>query len=279
MTMWKRFKSIFSITGVARRIRVAFLSILLLLIFAGATSLLELERVSHDTEQILVASEQSVEIAGDMLSALSDQNDAIIYMAVVGDSSSRYRVDCERSIVRLNSASERAYQLMGRSENRALVDSLKRYTYSLNRLANDYLSGEVHRRIAYSVMFDTIPSSLTTRSWYVDEYKVGYINLSMQISKYLTGSQNTLSPEVNHLSHTARRSVTPVFISLLVMFVVVMMLYFFLKKLYVKPMLRINRSLGDYLSYRVPFDKGIACRDEVEQLRDRIDTLISKLNK
>jgi hypothetical protein len=265
--------------GVARRIRVAFLSIFLLLIFAGATSLLELERVSHDTEQILAASEQSVEIAGDMLSALSDQNDAMIYMAVVGDSSSRYRVECEKSISRLNSASERAYQLMGRSEHHAMVDSLARYTRSLNALARDFLSGDVHRRIAYSVMHDTIPSSFTTRSWYVDEYKVGYMNLSMQISKYMTGTQNTLSPEVNHLSHTARRSVTPVFISLLVMFVVVVMLYFFIKKLYVKPMLRINRSLGDYLSYKVPFDKGISCRDEIAQLRDRIDTLISKSNK
>ena len=95
----------------------------------------------------------------------------------------------------------------------------------------------------------------------------------------MTSSQNTLSPEVNRLSHTARRSVTPVFISLLVMFVVVLMLYFFLKKLYVKPILRINRSLGDYLAYKVPFDKNIACRDELGELRDRIETLISKSNK
>ncbi|MEE1167466.1 MAG: hypothetical protein UHS52_00435, partial [Alistipes sp.] len=84
---------------------------------------------------------------------------------------------------------------------------------------------------------------------------------------------------VNRLSHTARRSVTPVFISLLVMFVVVLMLYFFLKRLFVKPILRINRSLGDYLAYKVPFDKSISCRDEIEELRDRVDTLISKSNK
>ena len=265
--------------GIARRMRVAFLSIVMLLFFAGATSLLELERVSHDTEQLLMASEQSVEIAGDMLSALSDQNDAIIYMAVVGDSSSRYRLECESSMSMLNSAAQRAHDIMASSEYRGIADSLSKYTRELNQLAREWLEGGVHRRIEELSQNDSIRSTLTSRSWYVDEYKVGYINLSKQVSQYMTSSQNTLSPEVNRLSHTARRSVTPVFISLLVMFVVVLMLYFFLKKLYVKPILRINRSLGDYLAYKVPFDKNIACRDELGELRDRIETLISKSNK
>ena len=277
--MLKRFKSLFSMQGIARRMRVAFLSIVMLLFFAGATSLLELERVSHDTEQLLMASEQSVEIAGDMLSALSDQNDAIIYMAVVGDSSSRYRLECESSMSMLNSAAQRAHDIMASSEYRGIADSLSKYTRELNQLAREWLEGGVHRRIEELSQNDSIRSTLTSRSWYVDEYKVGYINLSKQVSQYMTSSQNTLSPEVNRLSHTARRSVTPVFISLLVMFVVVLMLYFFLKKLYVKPILRINRSLGDYLAYKVPFDKNIACRDELGELRDRIETLISKSNK
>ncbi|MBO7265816.1 MAG: hypothetical protein J6U91_06290 [Alistipes sp.] len=277
--MLKRFKGLFSMQGVARRMRVAFLSIVMLLFFAGATSLLELERVSHDTEQLLMANEQSVEIAGDMLSALSDQNDAIIYMAVVGDSSSRYRLECESSMSMLNSAAQRAYDIMASSEYRGIADSLGKYTRELNQLAREWLDGGVHRRIESLNLNDSIPSLLTPRSWYVDEYKVGYINLSKQVSQYMTSSQNTLSPEVSRLSHTARRSVTPVFISLLVMFVVVMMLYFFLKKLYVKPILRINRSLGDYLTYKVPFDSNIACRDELGELRDRIETLISKSNK
>lgn len=277
--MTKRFKGPFSIQGVARRMRVAFLSIVMLLFFAGATSLLELERVSHDTEQLLMASEHNVEVAGDMLSALSDQNDAIIYMAVVGDSASRYRLECESSMSQLSSAAQRAYEIMASSEYRGIADSLVKYTNELNDMARQYLDGGVHRRIEMLGMTDSIPSDYSTRSWYVNEYKAGYIALSKQVSVYMTSSQNTLSPEVNRLSHTARRSVTPVFISLLVMFVVVLMLYFFLKKLYVKPILRINRNLGDYLAYKVPFDKNISCRDEIEELRDRIDTLISKSNK
>ena len=63
------------------------------------------------------------------------------------------------------------------------------------------------------------------------------------------------------------------------MFVVVLMLYFFLKRLYVKPMLRINRNLDDFITYKVPFDDTIECHDEIKELRDNISTLISKSNK
>ena len=43
------------------------MSLLLLLFFSGAMSLFELERVSKDTEDILIASKENVDLAGDML--------------------------------------------------------------------------------------------------------------------------------------------------------------------------------------------------------------------
>lgn len=275
--MWRRIKSIFSLDSIGRRVRIAFLSIVLLLVFAGGTSLLELERVSHDTQLILEASKQNVDIAREMASALSDQNDAIIYMAVVGDTSQRFRTDSENSILRLKRASEEAFELLHNTEYHGLADSLTMHTDNLNTIVRDYLDGNVQRRIEADMLIDSLPNKLTIGSWYVDEYKTEHRNLSKQISKYMTGSQSTLGPEVSRLSHTARRAVTPVFISLLVMFIVVLMLYFFLKRLYIKPMTRINRSLGDYITYRVPFDDSIECRDEIKELRDRISTLTSKV--
>ena len=81
--MFDRVKNNLRINSLSRRLRVAFTSIILLLIFSGAMSLLELERVSHDTEEILMASKSNVDIAGEMIAALNEQNDAMIYMAVI----------------------------------------------------------------------------------------------------------------------------------------------------------------------------------------------------
>jgi hypothetical protein len=198
-------------------------------------------------------------------------------MAVVGDTSQHFRIESENSITRLKRASEEAFELLSNTDYHGLADSLTMHTENLNTIVRDYLDGNVQRRIEADMLIDSLTNKLTIGSWYVDQYKVEHKNLSKQISKYMTGSQSTLGPDVSRLSHTARRAVTPVFISLLVMFVVVMMLYFFLKRLYVKPMLRINRSLGDFLTYKVPFDDSIECRDEIKELRDKVSTLITKV--
>lgn len=70
-----RFK-LLTIGGIRKRMFVGFVSIVLLLFFSGMVSLFELGRVSNDTEEILLASKSNVELAGEMISALNEQNDA-----------------------------------------------------------------------------------------------------------------------------------------------------------------------------------------------------------
>ena len=113
--MLDRVKDIFTLGSIRSRVRVAFASIILLLAFSGAMSLFELERVSHDTEEILRASKVTTDLAREMVNALNEQNDAIIEMAVIGgnlvDITPHYN-RCVESIQRLNVATERAQQRM-----------------------------------------------------------------------------------------------------------------------------------------------------------------------
>ncbi|MBO5801209.1 MAG: hypothetical protein J6Q07_02400 [Alistipes sp.] len=275
--MFKKLKNLFTISSIRSRMQLAFLSIITLLCFSGAISLFELERVSHDTEEILHVSKDSTELAGEMISALNEQNDAVISMAVIGSSikdiAPHFR-KCEESISRLTTAAEEAHSRMLNTEHAEVTDSLIAYTNRINALTQAYIDGEIHQAIAR----DTTSTS-TTYSWYVDSYKPEYLNVSSQIIKYMTGSETTLGPDVNRLSHTARRAVTPVFLSLVVMLIVVFMLYFFMHHYLIKPIIRINDSLGDFLRYRVPFDNNISCRDEIASLRDRLIALIQKLRQ
>ncbi|MBQ5594119.1 MAG: hypothetical protein IIU78_00260 [Alistipes sp.] len=273
--MIDKVKDIFTLSSIRSRVRVAFASIILLLAFSGATSLFELERVSHDTEEILRASKTTTDLAREMVYALNEQNDAIIEMAVIGgnlvDITPHYN-RCVESIEKLNSATTRAQQRMIEIGSPTLTDSLIFYTAKINDLANSYINGDVHR-----FTLNDEESLATPHAWYVECYKPEYVNVSRQITKFMTGSESTLGPDVNRLSNTARRAVTPVFISLVVMVVVVLMLHYFLGYYLIKPIIRINNELGDYLRYRSPFDKEIPCRDEIRSLRDRIVQLIAKL--
>jgi hypothetical protein len=273
--MLKRVVEIFTLKSIKRRVQLAFTSIILLLAFSGALSLFELERVSHDTEEILHQSKLSTDLAREIVTVLNEQNDAMIEMAVIGGNIvdiAPYYNTCVESIERLSDATERAHERMTEIGSPEITDSLMLYTARINDLTNSYINGDVHR----AILSDTLVRR-TPHSWYVECYKPEYVNLSKQITKFMTGSESTLGPDVNSLSLTARRAVTPVFLSLVVMIVVTLMFYYFINHYLIKPIMRINRSLGEYLRYRAPFDKDIACRDEIESLRDRIMILIAKL--
>ena len=273
--MLKRVVEIFTLKSIKRRVQLAFTSIILLLVFSGALSLFELERVSHDTEEILLQSKMSTDLAREMVTVLNEQNDAMIEMAVIGGSIvdiAPYYKSCVESIERLSDATERARRRMEEIGSPEITDSLLLYTARINDLTNSYINGDVHRAISSDTLVCRTP-----HSWYVESYKPLYVNVSKQITKFMTGSESTLGPDVNSLSLTARRAVTPVFLSLVVMIVVALMFYYFLNHYLIKPIIRINRSLGEYLRYRSPFDKDLACRDEIKSLRDRIVILIAKL--
>lgn len=273
--MWRRVTDIFTLKSIKGRVQLAFASIVLLLVFSGALSLFELERVSHDTEEILLQSKMSTDLAREMVTVLNEQNDAMIEMAVIGGNIvdiAPYYNSCVESIEHLSSTATRAHERMVEVGSPEITDSLVLYTARINDLTNSYINGDVHR----AIFSDTL-AHRTPHSWYVECYKPEYVNLSKQITKFMTGSESTLGPDVNSLSLTARRAVTPVFLSLIVMIVVTLMFYYFLYHYLIKPVMRINRSLGEYLRYRSPFDKDIACRDEIRSLRDRIMILIAKL--
>ena len=68
--------------GIRKRVLVSFLSVVVLLFFAGLVSLFELRRVSSDTEEILRASERNLGLAKDMLDAAARQNKAVVHSIV-----------------------------------------------------------------------------------------------------------------------------------------------------------------------------------------------------
>jgi hypothetical protein len=260
---------------------MAFMCLVLLLFFSGAMSLLELERVSQDTEEILLASKENVDLAGTMLNALNVQNDMMITLAVSSGKFTdiqQYNATCEDSMRQLSRSTTIAQRKMQKTETPMAADSLVICVNRINELTRSYIGGDIHRSIAIALA-DSTQVAVATHEWYVDVYKPEYEKTAVQITKYMTGVHNSLGPEVNNLSHSARRAVTPVFISLVVMVVIVTMFYFFTMHYFVRPVLRINRSLGDYLTYKKPFDSEIGCRDELAILRDRIAQLISKLTR
>lgn len=254
-------------TGLRKRVTVGFLSIVCLLFFSGMVSFLELSHLSRDTGEILKANKRNIELAKEMLDAAHEQNIALIHLAVFGDRS--YDSLCRAELERLENT-----LLIAQNEalEKSFLDSLAFATTELRLLTDNYLAFG----LAGSDSLNVAQVDSVGGRWYNDEYEALYGRLTSAIKNYMTLTQSSLAPRAEQMKKNAYRAVTPVLISLAVMIAIVLMLYYFMTIYCVNPILGMNKGLGDYLSFRIPFTVKGECKDEMLELKEKIDTLINQ---
>lgn len=281
-----------------KRVTIAFSSIVCLLFISGMLSLVELNRVSHGAGDILTASRRNVELAKEMLDAAHEQNVALIHLTVLGEKA--YADDCRRAMGRLEQVLKTARD---EAHDKSFLDSLSFATIEMKVMVDRYLNRLAEREAQSVVVPDSaalvvempvdslgVDSVLIQAAieaaeqndeedsvrWYTEEYEAVYLRLTAAVKAYMTSTQSSLAPRTEQMKTSAYRAVTPVLISLLVMIAVTVMFYYFMMIYCVNPIINMNRSLGNYLTYKVPFALKEACKDELMELKEKIDTLINQ---
>ena len=208
-------------------------------------SFLELSHLSRDTGEILKANKRNIELAKEMLDAAHEQNIALIRLSVFGDRSCDSL--CRKSMERLENT-----LLVAQSEalEKSFLDSLAFATTELRLVTDNYLAfGGAARADSPAALR---PDSLGGR-WYSEEYQALYGRLTAAIKSYMTSTQSSLA----------------------VMIAIVLMLFYFMSIYCVTPIERMNKGLGDWLSFRVPFAVKGDLKDEVLELKEKIESLIN----
>ena len=273
-------------TGMRKRVTIGFLSIVCLLFFSGMVSFVELSRLGRDTGDILKASRRNIELAKEMLDAAHNQNVALIHLTVLGDRS--YEEVCRREMAHLEDV-----MLVAQNEalDKSFLDSLAFATTEMKILVDGYLARvDAAEAIAAVVAADTTlvaADSLAVKGevaevgkdWYTNEYEAVYHRLTAAVKAYMTSTQSSLAPRTEQMKKNAYRAVTPVLISLVVMIAILLMFYYFMTIYCVNPIVKINKSLGDFLSFRLPFNVKAECKDELLELKERIDTLTTQFRQ
>ena len=265
-------------TGIRKRITIGFLSIIVLLFFSGLVSLFELSHMSTDIDLILASNRKSIATSEGMLNAIRASDRAVISYAVLRDTS--YVDSCRSRFIDLSIKIEQA-RLETSNSAASLFDSLDA---SAGRLNGVFEQLRKSRNVENSLRADSLWSgniSFDGTEWYDKEYMPVYDMASDQIIRLLSHAQNSLTPRAERLSRNAYRAVTPVFISLVVMIVILLMFYYFIMIYSVNPIVEMNKSLGDWIRYKLPFTIKAECRDEFEELKTKIESVTSnaKLSK
>ncbi len=251
-------------TGIRKRITIGFLGIVTLLFFSGMVSLFELSHMSVDIEAILVSSRKSIEESKNIIDALHVNDRAVVNYAVLRDST--YVEQCKSSYDELGVTVRRARAAISSSDT-SILDSLDQHIAELGLVIDAMLAGGDNAD-AGSQLFDG-------RKWYDDNYEPVYNKISDGIIRVMSLAQSSLTPRAEQLNRNAYRSVTPVFISLVVMIVILLMFYYFIMIYTVKPIVGINQELARSLRYKTPYSMKAECRDEIKELNEKIEVMIN----
>lgn len=255
-------------TGIRKRISIGFLSIVVLLFFSGLVSLFELNHMSIDIEAILNSNRKGIELTEGMLDAIRANDRAVIRYAVLRDTT--YADSCRVRFQKFAATIEQA-RVETSSSASELFNNLSSSAMELDGIVEEL---RVSHKVEQSHLKDTIlRAEFNGSDWYKQEYLPIYNRASGQILELLTHAQNSLTPRADRLSRNAYRAVTPVFISLVVMIAILLMFYYFIMIYTIKPIVEMNRSLGDWMRYKLPFSVKSECRDEVAELRDKIESV------
>ena len=65
------------------------------------------------------------------------------------------------------------------------------------------------------------------------------------------------------------------FSALKVMIAIVLLLYYFMLLYCVNPILRINRALGEWLQFRIPYRPKGEFQDELKEINEKVETMIN----
>ncbi len=231
----------------------------LLLFFAGAITMFELDRLRSDAREVIAASMRSTEFATRMLNALQIENSSVLRMMSTGTQApdSMFRVGRDIFNRALSEAT-------GTIRDRTELDAV----YS----ANDYYNEVIATQLSDEVSPGAGHRPLST-------YLEAYYNLDSAIKNYMTSPEGSLVSRTEMLEDNAYKTMTPSILTLLAAILIVLMLYFFIDLYYVKPVQKLRKSLDGYINARIPFQAEFEGGDELRRIRDDIEILISRTKK
>ena len=120
-----------------------------------------------------------------------------------------------------------------------------------------------------------IPSPIRLRKSYWNTY----LDLTSAIKEFMTRSEYTLGIRAETIEHAAYRAITPSLVTMGVILLLLFVLLYFIDLYYMKPVVKMNKGIGDWLKFRSPFNVSVEGKDETLELKENIEQLIDIAKK
>lgn len=238
-----------------KKILVGFASIAFLLFFSVVVTIYQLGKLSNTTGAVIDRGSANIEFSKRMLDAVQEENTALLEKIVTG-------LDVHDSVmVQARADFDAAYaNLTPNISEIILLDSISAAKIRYEQAVASY---------------DHARTPEDNLDWFVAVYRSNYNDITDAIKNYMVSVDRHLSSQAAELGDRAYRVITPSVLTLIVMLMIIGMFFLFVDLYFVKPVAGINKSLGNYLKQNMPFSVKTEGRDEVFQLYEKIEELIT----
>ncbi len=243
--------------GIRTKVTIGFVSLALLVMGAGAVSFFELTRIGKRTEQILEASTRNMTISRGLLDGAEMQHLSLLH---------NYSTGTAAGYDSLYLAGRRMFAgalEKGREAGIEAMNVIGRAFDDYEKTAGNYFADSLNRK----------------KEWLETDYWRSYMNLTSTVKEYMTGAEYNLGAQAERIEHNAYRAITPSLVTLAVILLLLFVLLYFIDIYYIRPVVKMNKSLGGFIKYHTPFVVTFEGKDEAFELKENIEELIDKLKR
>lgn len=227
-----------------------------MLFMSGVVSIYEISRLGGSLKGLIADNYRSIGYSKAMLSALEDQNTALL--GFVGAGNDNWRDEFERADKVFSLYLDSAQKTLTLESERLYIDSVAHHYSIFVRLAlGAFSSGSLDLESYLAHLHHPLHEALR------------------HVQGLMTLNQKALYESTVYLEGTVKRANMPglvvIFTSLLFTFLFTYLIHHY----FVSPIIRLTKGINDYVRFQKPLDVPIETRDEIFTLKEAIVKLIS----
>lgn len=243
--------------GIRKRIRLGFFALGMLLFIAAIISYFELSKLNNSIKDVVDKGAASVTMSRSILDVMASQDELVVKYISDMDST-MFLIGNDISLRDINSLMEQVKSQYPHSEMLPpLQSAAKGYT-------------DVITQFRGATKYDNV-------TWYLTTYKGSYNFLVLAVKEFMTDIQQEVVREVAYFDNSAYRSIMQGIISISVMILLLCVLFFMIDIYFIKPVVGMTKGLKNYLTHNVPFNVTVEGREEIFQLKEHIEQLITNI--
>ncbi len=241
--------------GIRNRVRKAFIALGTILIIAGISSYLELVILSNSSRKAIDVGAKSIQMSTNLLDLAQQHND-VFYKYSVNKNKDSLMIMSESILLKMDSVMTSSFVNNNMLKNAGTIaEDVEIYK---NRIREKYQDIN------------------TDDSWYYIFQSDVYFSFTKHVKEYMVLSQTYVVNQTTKIDDGIYRSIMLGITAIIFMILILVIFYVLLDNHFLKPVVKLTKSLDAYLVSKTPFVVKVDGKDEVYKLKEYILDLISE---